>query len=1557
MQSIETIKGLFPSVNIKSVILNGPGEIQDSTASISTHFESIRSLSVKVKTTAITTAKTGKKFKKVGSTKRELLAPRGVIDYSNYLRVCVIQCRSPELTRMLQTMGEKLFEYIGPTDRWEGNSKFDDLVFSNILNVPGTSFVNQSQVLANFKREFMKIQTKKLFGEIDSPLLEKTDADGKQIYSVPLDFNFTINQTTPKHLSYFAIPYLDIDALASGFNSSTTTGCNVATGLKESDFRTIANIPATVSSDTIFRNGIVAPKTYFYKLGDGTIHTGPVHRMQNGSYMTGGQHSAATSRMLTVVPTNNVKVQDFRKWRGMLAKGIMNDFRDDAQTVKNILKNLQPRDRSLNPNNNAKDPYISDLFLASGTMKTAKFMFFINMDYLLTENSMFGKLVKTNNAGIRSEIFNGTKIKSLKIYRQSVKEVVGSNSVGAPNRKYAKQNIAPVGVVDTGQEDTAIMPTSNCTEETNMSYVADGIRCFSVSDANFSSSDRGRYQYVLEIKMVDKTLDYFRNQIKKMEDFIATLKNYESDMLNSLIRPKEMTDNPYVDDPSKSISRKRTTGGYDARFGNLTPNFALKMKQKYNDNIQAGILEYMKILRTFSYQEDFNLAQETNLKNFLGVITSPTLTNPNNVNSFIHLLQQSVAKISSHVEGNVRMTDPVQKKADYLVGFGESVLSTHGAIEIKKEFLNTFNLSAYGNGGYDYLSLQTGESAHDSSNQIGLKTMDGKKYRFRVVREILKYFNTSEPNLTLGMTAQRMRYAGGDKAQNTSFSFLSPSIVRLNELPVDVLNGGQDSNPVLMTFVETKLVLNKMESDTNGAVSTFDTEFKRDAYGASAAGPLAFSIAPPEQRRYFAEQQNLISTPQPPSLANAVGAAAAMLDGNYDEAEARRRNENKDTLPSMYPGALLARLFKKCLDRGKSTVDQMNNITLFDMNQQQNFLNGIAQSVVSGLPNQIKCLFITISKTNGGANFYPTRQNIFNDPEMAGSSSLKYKLLSEVQYLESFGSTLMSNRSHLLMTSPMWKTLNADVFSKYAGQKILCRLKKYEIPNWGITRPPSLDVMTFDEHFILQPDAVLAGADIAATPGATLDDVTRNALAAAGWDLTDEEYALFAEFGSSFAPDPPENLTSQAQEELASRVTSFKDAITESKEADNFVGPVDLGLGRLPQLRQDLIALRVQIAAAEELWTAKEDLKESNERARTLAQDTLDSTDSTLPRAGELRASIGQYNNVIARLLGEIDTAKMSFNSLKLDEANLLQEILEENESIQTAMIYEQVRAGVHGACELPDQIAGVQGAMAGQAGATSEDWAETFEAMMDGTLEESPEAQPYDPESGTAATTQSLQAAFSETITKMMGGSARKGMPDWTGVVGDDAFNRLETFQSYMTTEQAAEYASLMEEIGNSAFIENPGPSGGTLGERISSMTANQTSGIIRTALQACQPNTTPHEDTASAAATMSVAVERASDSVDEGKVIKDATDASYDMLVHYFQTLSDGEKNYVMGFVGSGPETNPETGELSLSWQGAVGDDAVFGTSYEALAPPKLLKWRHAGTEATAAWTEDPD
>jgi len=1160
MLGIESIRGFLPSVHIKGVVLQEPKQIETTENVTGVVVRDGKNLNVNVKVSAITTANND--LGDLGATRDDFFAVPD-FNFNDHLRVAVLQSYDEDVTAVLQTMGSDITKYIGPLNQWKGSEKFNDILYSTVAVNKGI----ERNKLPDFKKQTISVQTKKLFGDTNKPKLEKIDQNGVKVSSVFLPFSFTVSQQNPTHLTYFVLCYLDINSMVGSLQNKAKSlpESEDLIDLNPTDFDKIGGITTPLKFDTVFDDGKLSGTTFFYRLPNGKIWTGPVHQMPDGGFMTENKHSPNSVR-LTIVETMNVKIQDFRNREGIMSVRIMDDFRNEERTVRDIITGFEPKERSINPTRGSSlHPYISDLFLSKGGGKISKFMFLINFDELLTNNSVFGKVIKTNRISLRKEIFERSKIKSMKIFRQKVKKVQGTNSIGSAIDKYLPQGESPRLIALTAQRKNRkiIDVNSVITEEIDMSFSNTGIRSFNVIDKDLFPTSRSQYQYYIDLEIQDGTLDYLREKIINLRDFAGALENYSSDVLNSTVRDDDSSRsaNPHIKN-SGVLVRTREVGGYDPKFDGLTQNFAVDMENKYSEEMESGIGEFIKVLKIFMQDNQLDINKETKLGNFLHLITDPKTTNPESILVILELVYQSIARMSSFVGENVTKTDPKTKNSENVFSKNSS-FSEKGAIAISKTFNNILDLTRQEVGGYDYLSKNTAENTTDSSNQVGLRSITGRAYRERIDRETLKYFTSTQPEITEGMTAQNTKFAGADAASKTSLTYLSPAIVRVNP-PIDLLNAGRVDDGSLTRLVEAKVAQNVTEVDNSAVAPVYSPKFSSRAKGASeqnvdTQGFGDRGVALKEQVDYFTKDYGMVPvTSEVQTLADRKNDNVQLPAEEEDREKQSEAAERPTTTSS--PLDFYTSLFQRDVNKNKDdkkrafkTRAEDSQIGLFDLSNGKNYLKGVSQSAVSNLPNQVKALFMSSTGNSSNVRFRPSkRKNVFKDPSHSASARMKFKLLVEVQYLDGFEISRANGRQKMLMTAPKFKKLTRLAFSQFVGKKLLCRLKKYELPQWGIVRPKKLDIPVYDEYFILEPDTPLEGIDPRAAAGDFLLDPSKETFAASGFGQSEKAYSDLKEFGSSRKPGRRRRFKSQRKRDLLRKMSEYKSNINSDLVTDAF---------------------------------------------------------------------------------------------------------------------------------------------------------------------------------------------------------------------------------------------------------------------------------------------------------------------------------------------------------------------------------------------------------------------
>ena len=1041
MINIEEIKGTLPAANIKSIVLQDPSSINSA------------SMVVKIKASAITTAN------ELGSEESSSSAFLSVpgLNYNSHLGIALIQSTSQTLTSLLRGFGTDLLKYIGPTNEWKGNGIFDSLLKSAIEN--DSSYSGDT---SSFKSEFMSIQQKPIFGDIQSPIVEKIDNDGRKISTVPFDFQYSLKDSKPKHLTYFILSFLDLAGMISEISSDESPDGGL--GINLADLENIAGFSSQVKNDTVFNSGVLSGRTYFFQLPNGNFWTGPVVNVA-------GQYETDTEIPLTVKDVQNVKIQDFRSLRRLQKVSVMSDFTSENDFTLSRLANIQPRIRELQPSRNKKHPYISDLYssISAGDKNVVKMMFMVNFEDMLFSNSLYGDLWKTQYSDLRKEIVESSKIKSIKVFREQVERSKGTNSIGSPAERYdVVENSIPVLVASSGQQEQSleVAEVPNMREDVDLSVSEKlPVRSFSVTDNTIPKTSIGKYRYYVEFDISDGSVNFLRRKSEELRSFLNTLQNYNSDVINSSLRDDVVSfENPHIVDQADDLTRK---DGYDPRYGRLSQDFSKKLYTKYyKQDISTGITNFFKTVSLFSSTEIIGQPTDedgdgtiASSKTFMEMILSPSQTSPEAISSVEQVVGSVLDKINSFIGQDA--SDPSNLKSESLSG-----KSSNTGLFITKHFSNVLDLNLYNVGGYDYISPNMNTSLGGSQN-TGLKSFGGEAFRNRARLETLKYYNVTNPDLTNGLSsAGEKLYAGNVSAGLSEFGYFSPSqVFSGNRMPVDLLNSNS-SNNAMAKVLESEISRKFREYKLGNIPVDSSGEFKKNLEKADQD----IDFAPSQQIFNLQRDSNLVLSTKKDEAPNSdqvltessQPGATSVGDGEYVF--------DLGSQNSSHPATLYQSLFQK---RGNLPETP---ISKYDLNNSNNLLSTINQANVRLLPNQIKSIFVSNTGGKGQTDVREPnveKNDILNDPDFSSSSSFKYRMLAEIQCLVGFDK--LEGRTSL--ASPRWVTLDQEVFSSFVDKNILCRIVKYNAPSgFGLSKQKDLDIGIYDEYFILTPDTQVAAS-------------------------------------------------------------------------------------------------------------------------------------------------------------------------------------------------------------------------------------------------------------------------------------------------------------------------------------------------------------------------------------------------------------------------------------------------------------------------------------------------
>jgi len=1043
-------------------------------------------------------------------------------DFSQYLKLKIIQSDDPAVTTVLSSNANAIQlsnTGVNPADDDEDIALLMEELGMDDATAAYEYYQNHTEAV-----ELSVAHDVEGDGSNLTQQLSTTDSDGNSITEFTYRTKFQVSNNEPAHLAYFAVSYIDMVALRDDYNLQI-------------DEENLYAMNGKVVSDVVISDYELVSTAYVYYDSAGAIWTGAVTEDSNGYWWSGSTKSSSSVR-LTLAEVSNDKIQDFRNIEDIERLQIdLSVIENEVFSSKNKMKVLTTHD--VNPK--IKTSHFSDIMLSRSLDNNCRFSFLVDFRELIRDNSMYGKLLNNASPDMRDEILRQSKIKTLKIFRERVRKVETFNRLGSPytgepmfDLNTPSQLIAISG--EKGGTFKASKRTTGSVSEVKLAMEdvdTKDIRMFTGVDSGMVSITDGFYQYSVEMDVEDGTVVF----LKSLRETLIRCRQYlleyynEGSKLGMSRYTVEISD-PHVDHVSEIASQKNhTTGNYDVASNRFTQNFINEMNSRYpEDKLHEApwIKATAEYLYALSVLTNVMHVSGDKIRMALYTMSSPYTGNPYGVSVFMKLIDQLSAKLGRLTEQDSGATTE-RGKTGCRTCIPSSTKQKSGQAKrtftIRKRFFEeSFDSNIEKNTGYDYLSVS--EDVEPSSN-AGLLKLSGAQYKSRVDIETNRYFTSADVDINLRTTTSQV--TEGDRISNTSFTFLSPAIVKLSNpgtlnlisnATSDVGEAYDDSyyasfEAGILRHNSTSAPNTKSVLNSNSTLSSEAQTYKSDMSAVYAG--LGLTLESIEDRAVRPLTDNIKrSKVQLPNVTGEASAAQVKSVDPHIQINSTCDVDNQQDANSN-PATLFAGLSKNLVRSGFTNVNPFataNNVTrvgstkksdsktanstievdagsidIFNLATDNSIVdlmsrdkeiitstlisNGlephstIGDAIVS-LPNQLKSLLLDSSGTSTA-----TKRSYFSsgasDPgssvQNAASYKMNYQMINRIEYLAG----LESSESGLHIKSLVWKPLTNEVYNKVVGDGLLCRQKPYENPKLGIVKDSGIELPVFNEYFLITP--------------------------------------------------------------------------------------------------------------------------------------------------------------------------------------------------------------------------------------------------------------------------------------------------------------------------------------------------------------------------------------------------------------------------------------------------------------------------------------------------------
>lgn len=751
-----------------------------------------------------------------------------------YLKIRIVQSLNPQVNIAILDKPQEYFKSGGIYDQNKDSLQTEGLIQEKVL-------------------EFAEYEGNGLDLDMDSSTNEgmviekKYTADGSLIYVFPYKVNFEVPESNGgievQNLAYFAHAYIDAKSFYIDndiFEGWQDLPDNIIDNLSIGELNYIPVIQGGSTSvfGQIFYvnptgedNDVPVPISDF---SEATVWTGPVHYHDENNpgpngyvgYMS-GYGGADMGAFLTPQPVFNGIIQDFREVieiekinydYSLFSNSWFNqETTDSLKNNKDFLKQIADRDNPsvldsseiesaiIKSMTNSSDRAIfTDMYTAMDGSGNTRFVFGINVEEALMQNSVFPRLVKNifENGAPEDATFllNNSHIEDLRIYRTRVyEENVAEKTIDlyeeienqipklvVCTKDNSNGNLISVNKQDNSGNLTGTIRATPLTSGLVNTPSANGkIRFFTGTDLQTPSD--GDYNLSVEMIIKDPIILWMEQKILRLERVLYGLPDQE-----------ELGFLDYVED-SKSNP---------AYFNLSTNRFTQAGIEFLNEKYGSGFIN-TKIYQFFEVLSSFSKFDESiyGLYNFLTALSSMTFGNPSGALKSFQVMETTYKKILNVFSSASKYKKPEDSQhveSQYSAGS-----SPRGEFLIKKKFSNKIMGEINHLSGYDYLS-QISTTEEDSPPAFGLSVMGQDAYEQRTSLETQKLFslNTSDYNIEIPkkpltyteatdlgpgqiLETQGPTLNSGDTISFSKHAYLSPSIVNFqNAANQPLLNNG-----------------------------------------------------------------------------------------------------------------------------------------------------------------------------------------------------------------------------------------------------------------------------------------------------------------------------------------------------------------------------------------------------------------------------------------------------------------------------------------------------------------------------------------------------------------------------------------------------------------------------------------------------------------------------------------------------------------------------------------------------------------------------------------------
>ena len=674
--------------------------------------------------------------------------------------------------------------------------------------------------------------------------------------------------------------------------------------------------------------------------------------------------------------------------------------------------------------------------------------------------------------------------------RKQSRESHGLNSLGTPTvTSDPVNNDTPAKVIasfsDLGTSANIVEHEIHLQDMKSTSSL-NSMRMFTAKNI---AGDTG-YTYEIEIEVEDQAVKFFAIKLDKMYSLLKELNLYYIEATKA---------STHIDPGTGDPRLKNNFNIYLNKFSNT---FIAKNTKTTNNN--SAISEYIKndfiSLLKMAGSTSSNITSEKILN-----LIRPATGSPAGISKVIKIVENIIKRVSElagvssyNLSGLGIGAKAVKQDITSNVGIQNKSKDQKSLFKVIIPLNSKTSFKGDMDVGYDFLSTskQAAMAKNNSPTHYstGFKILTSENFMIRVGEEGQKYYSSSGFNDSVNNDI-----TSGDILGNTAMSFLTPSRVRVGDTSENIISKSvnpsekekMDYRNIFLKSIMYNLNDKFFSPPSTTGPGTQDSALGKDNDNKNLLLKMFSSsgVSLIEKNKVFGLTNLVIDrADEDNSIAEPIQVGTPRGYNGTDFTHLKNPNSLLFVLLSKFSDILRNKKPLEYYDlsklisapNGPSTVN--HGSMLFSKGHIYEAMVGkfiVADKVADKLkkiPNQIKALLRGSSLVFGSAGFYEGQLNIikvgyFSDPLKDPKVQLQdyphywyhFDNIVEVQYLSGYKTTEFD--THINM--PTWKRLDLDSHEELSGNKILCRLHRYEDTMLDISRAEILELPIYNEYFIL----------------------------------------------------------------------------------------------------------------------------------------------------------------------------------------------------------------------------------------------------------------------------------------------------------------------------------------------------------------------------------------------------------------------------------------------------------------------------------------------------------